>query len=390
MDTTTDHYGKTDEGNFVHYRWEQVGSGRLVTTNPNGSTGWVRIVRSGDRGIVAGKLMRWHRCAQNPCEARWDATKYGMAGPPIHVQPVGAGDASFGPASAELPTGAAPAPAPFDPQLRMEVEQQRGDAAAAEHRVYSRIWDLAMEIQSDFHYVGYVFFVLMGLLKKCQPCVWEGPSRVNLLEHYATWAMASAVAECATDGVVCCMRARPEGIAEMVPVSGDHPLNECRHFVACHKLAGDLRDCGDTIQAFYGRLGIVLLGTAADGDCGPDTACIMLSRPQTLQERRKLRHEVADYLRERYNEPWMHELLVVCQEMPIEWMHDFRSSGAGSDPVPPLPPHPPPAAPLYAAAGGNEAAVAALPDTGANVSLEESVETFRALEWSTQASYEVP
>ena len=108
---------------------------------------------------------------------------------------------------------------------------------------------------------------------------------------------------------------------------------------------------------------------------------MMLGLPQNLQERRKLRREVADYLRERYNEPWMHDILVVCQEMPIEWMHDFRSSGAGSNPARALPPHPPPAAPLDAPAGGSEAAVAALPDTGANVCLVESVETFRALEW---------
>ena len=139
--------------------------------------------------------MRWHRCAKNPCEARWDATKYGMVGPPIHVQPVDAGDASFGPASAKLPAGAAPAPAPLDPQLRIDVEQERGDAFAAENRVYSRILDLAKEIQTDVHYVGYVFFVLMGILKKCQPWMWEGAARVNLLEHYATWAVASAVSE---------------------------------------------------------------------------------------------------------------------------------------------------------------------------------------------------
>ena len=110
--------------------------------------------------------MRWHVCAHNPCQACWDATKYGLAGPPIHVQPVDAGDASFGPESAELRAGAAPAPAPLDPQLWIEAEQDGGDAVAAEHRVYSRILELAMEIQSDFHYVGYLFFVLMGLVKK--------------------------------------------------------------------------------------------------------------------------------------------------------------------------------------------------------------------------------
>ena len=39
-----------------------------------------------------------------------------------------------------------------------------------------------------------------------------------------------------------------------------------RHFVACHELEQAL-DCeGDSIQAFYGRLGVVLLGTVMDGD----------------------------------------------------------------------------------------------------------------------------
>ena len=97
----------------------------------------------------------------------------------------------------------------FDPQLWIEAEQDGGDAVAAEHRVYSLILELAMEIQSDFHYVGYLFFVLMGLLKKCKPCMWEGADRVNLLEHYATWAVASAVSECAVDGVVCWPQNRP-------------------------------------------------------------------------------------------------------------------------------------------------------------------------------------
>ena len=107
--------------------------------------------------------------AHTACQARWDVTEYGMARPPTHVQPVDAGDVSFGPESAELRAGAAPAPAPLDPQLWIEAEQDGGGAVAAEHRVYSRIPELAMEIQSDFDYVGYLFFVMMGLLKKCQP-----------------------------------------------------------------------------------------------------------------------------------------------------------------------------------------------------------------------------
>ncbi len=95
--------------------------------------------------------------------------KYGIVGPRIHVQAVNAGEASCGPESAKLPTGTGPAPAPLDPQLRVGTEQQRsyGEyAAAAQHRVNSRVFDLANEIQRDRVYVGYELLVFMGLLIK--------------------------------------------------------------------------------------------------------------------------------------------------------------------------------------------------------------------------------
>ena len=37
-------------------------------------------------------------------------------------------------------------------------------------------------------YVGYSAFILMGLLKRCQPCVWEGAAFIDLLEVFAPWA----------------------------------------------------------------------------------------------------------------------------------------------------------------------------------------------------------
>ena len=129
---------------------------------------------------------------------------------------------------------------------------------------------------------------------------------MNLVQHYAPWAEDSAVAECAVDGVVCCMRTPPDGAVEMVPVSEGHPLADCRHFLACHALPDAMACAGESIQAFYGRLGVVLLGTVMDGDCGIDTACMMLGLPQNFGERCK-RREVADYLRERYDQPWMHQ-----------------------------------------------------------------------------------
>ena len=115
------------------------------------------------------------------------------------------------------------------------------------------------------------------------------------------------------DGVVCCMRALPSGRAEIVPVPEEHPLAECRNCVACHRLDNAIECEGDGMESFYARLGIVILGTVMNGDCGIDTACMMVSLPRTVEHRNALRQEMADYLLDRAEQPWMHTLLVVCQ-----------------------------------------------------------------------------
>ena len=103
------------------------------------------------------------------------------------------------------------------------------------------------------------------------------------IEHVCALGLDAAVAECAVAGVVCCMRALPSGRAEMVPVSEQHPLAECRLFVACHRLDNASECEGDCMGSFYARLGIVLLGTVMDGECGIDTACMMLDLPKPQQ-----------------------------------------------------------------------------------------------------------
>ena len=133
------------------------------------------------------------------------------------------------------------------------------------------------------------------------------------------------------EGVVCCMEALPCGNAKMVPVCEEHPLTECKHFLACHQLEQELGfDCGDSIESFYGRLGVVLIGTVMDGDCGIDLACMMLGLPQTAETRAVLRQEISDYLCERHDKPWMHQLLVACSELNIEDLEEFRSCGGSS------------------------------------------------------------
>ena len=298
--------------------------------------------------------------------------------------------------SGHIPTAVSMSPS--RPQLRMGCPQLRRDCAAvseaslfmeSEHKVFQKIVELARSIRSPRTYVGYTFFVLLGICKNCQPVMWEGSGRVNLLEKYAPWALPSAVADCAVDAVVCCMRSLPTGRAELLQVSEDQPLADCRHFVACHKMTTSLQCEGDSIEAFYGRLGIVLLSTAMDGDCGVDTACRMLGLPTIASCREELRREIADYLLERHDTLWMHQLLAVCEELPMEDVERIRSGGGSS-----------------AVAGfrsGGESSAAAEGDSQANASSGgessavadeecrivvghemEAVETVEALKWATR------
>ena len=66
---------------------------------------------------------------------------------------------------------------------------------------------------------------------------------------------------------------------------------------------------------FYSRLGFAALGTVMDGDCGIDTMCAMLRRPQTIDARTTIRLELHDFLMKRTNEPWMQDILLARQEI---------------------------------------------------------------------------
>ena len=113
----------------------------------------------------------------------------------------------------------------------------------------------------------------------------------------------------------------------MFPISEVMPLSECKHYIAAVEVPEQLHLDGESIENFYLRLGRALLGTVVDGDCGLDLACMMLSWPQTLENRNILRKEVSDYLIERIEEPWMQDLMVVCEEIRADDLALFRSCG---------------------------------------------------------------
>ena len=109
-----------------------------------------------------------------------------------------------------------------------------------ERRYLWSVLKLAREIRRERAYVGYIFFVCVGLVKRCRPMVWEGDVMVDLLDAFAPWALDSCVAPCAVQGVCCCLLSSPSGLAQLAPVSDEHPLNECSHFVAACEVVAPL------------------------------------------------------------------------------------------------------------------------------------------------------
>ena len=214
-------------------------------------------------------------------------------------------------------------------------------ADAAETRIKHGLLNLAREIRRERAYIGYSAFIMMGLLTNTRPLAWEGRVLVDLIAEFAPWATPHCTKECPVQAVVGTLVATPEGYAKLLPISEDHPLSECRHFVASAKIvdaavAGTQRAATE-FEELYASLGVVVLGTVVDGDCGIDVMTMMLSRPSTAAARKQLRIELSDYLISRVSEAWMLDLMVCCGELRAEDVVDFRKGGAEAIVVPTAP-----------------------------------------------------
>ena len=76
----------TDAG-YYEFQWLERRWCRK-TTNTEGTTGWVKIITSTNPRRYPVTQCRVHLCADNPCRAAHPASKYGLAGAPIHLQKV--------------------------------------------------------------------------------------------------------------------------------------------------------------------------------------------------------------------------------------------------------------------------------------------------------------
>ena len=200
------------------------------------------------------------------------------------------------PAGASLPSGSAAPAAPPAPAPVVIGDPPSAAVAAdcplrAQAHVLGKMLDLARQIRRPRATVGYSFFIWFGLCERCRPVLREGDVRVDILETFAPWALDMCLNDCAVEGLCCHFEVCEGGQAMLHPVSEDHPLNECNHFIACARVE-EHDAIGTGIEATYLRRGRAILGTVADGDCGVDTAVIMIGRPQTVVERNRLRVEI--------------------------------------------------------------------------------------------------
>ena len=88
------------------------------------------------------------------------------------------------------------------------------------------------------------------------------------------------------------MEGRIDGTVVIHPISEEIPLHLCNHVTACTPVNPQGAQ-GEGIEAKYLRRGMAILGTVADGDCGVDTASIMIGLPQTAEHRNELRQETS-------------------------------------------------------------------------------------------------
>jgi hypothetical protein len=164
-----------------------------------------------------------------------------------------------------------------------------------------KIMALAREIRRARAYVGYFGWLAFALMEKVAVFMWEGTTRINLVEIFAPWAMAYCNKQAVAEAIFC--RFSIEGC---YAVSDANPLNQCGHYVVgihvesstvVAQSAEDLSLSEDalTFEAFYLSFGMAVRYTIADGDCALDSMCIMLGEERTFDNRQKLREKLHDF-----------------------------------------------------------------------------------------------
>ena len=226
----------------------------------------------------------------------------------------------------------APAPPIDDPQqggasaTAVAVTAVVPPSVAAKHRIESKLLALAREIRTPMAYVGYSAFLLMGLLKKGRPCVWEGTSFIDLLQVFAPWALETCTMQFPMTAIACTLIAQSGGAVELAPICAQYALAKTSHYIAGIQIPEcEILEETCSFEALYTSIGVACVASVVDGDCGLDVMTMMLGIAASFSARKDLRIEISDYLITRIGEPWLHDLMVACQELLQEDVVLYRS-----------------------------------------------------------------
>ena len=232
-------------------------------------------------------------------------------------------------ASAPLPLGLPPAPV-----IKLHAPADTDGSSAT---VVDAMIAFARAIARPSRYAGQFAFLLFGIMKHLRMYMWEGEARVDLIAVYAPWAATQCPASARAGADAIAAQARhDEGANQLVcrPIDDQTPLETVNHFVGgLPHIRGRGAGEDNGIEAFYHRLGVVVVKTVADGDCAIDVMCLAGGMQRAVANRQRLRLELASFLIDHVADARFQEAFCLCGELPEgdgdEGTHGGWSVGSG-------------------------------------------------------------
>ena len=173
------------------------------------------------------------------------------------------------------------------------------DSADPSSKVLTALLSLARSIQAPRAYIGHSAFLLFALSRQTKVFLWEGETRIDLVEVYAPWASELCTKSAIVDVVACApikaaSGCNQKGCSEstFAPIDDDIPLEECRHWLCAARMDHNyLGEGAPGITAFYAKKNLAIMGTVVDGDCGIDACCQMAGVKEDPESRCKMRQD---------------------------------------------------------------------------------------------------
>ena len=174
------------------------------------------------------------------------------------------------------------------------------DSADPSSKVLTALLSLARSIQAPRAYIGHSAFLLFALSRQTKVFLWEGETRIDLVEVYAPWASELCTKSAIVDVVACapitaesdCSQKGCQQGSTFAPIGDGIPLEKCRHWLTAARMDHNyLGEGGTGITAFYAKKNLAIVGTVVDGDCGIDACCQMAGVKEDLESRCKMRQD---------------------------------------------------------------------------------------------------